>query len=1283
VITLFWLKQVTAGLGRSWRSRNRNRNRNRNPLRQPRSRSRGMCRPRIELLEDRRAPASGIFVEDFSDDLNPNQPGFDSNADGFRIQLGFVNGAIGNIVTGGRFFGGTTGERHSSPFVLQTGGPTIVTFPDLAPGDVIHVASVKVAGLSVSARFFSTTGERLTVFGVYDTFGIRQMVASSASRSDSGNPLGPIERIEFGFGDYDDIRVRVGGEPPVAGGVIFTENFSDDLDPTQGGYDTPLDSFHIQPTVRAQDSETAGTGLWHINSFIEEFDVPAPEGNVASQPYFLFLGWEPPNRFGSPGEDSEGATQRYVAAVPDFRQPGGLVAGEEIALAKVSVYGDGRVTFVGATGRTSTVDVLGSQGWQFVSRASSFEDAQGLKLGGIIEIRVETSSFMLIDDVTMLIGTEQGTGPVQAFDDGVTGPPELPLTVRVLDNDVPAGGAGAGLSITAVTQPEQGVAAISGDTIIYTSEPRFRGTDFFEYTVSDTSGNSDTGRVIVDVPNQPPVAVDVLVELDHGAPGPLVSTFQFGDRNGDAVNAFLIRPPDFGEMTFRRSAADPSGSILVEYVYQPFGGVFIGSDHFTYKLNDGIDDSNVATVTINVPNQPPTIEGFTIFRTHAEALAHADGLPITGNLLLGANDPDGDRLTAQLVEGPAHGSVAIEPDGSFIWHTLFGAAPGFVTDSFTFRVHDGHARTLPATLTVVAPNTAPRAVGEFYFFSDGPDSLTIADPGVLENDRDPGADLADISLDVDGDRLTATIVFPPTKGTLQFSEGSGGFTYTPFEGAGGFDVFAYRVADRWTVSNVATVTLSLFTREGTALLEPAQIAHGDGPYEVSPGLLSRIPAPAITADDLDPGIIAYLIEVPRPNPDDPNLPPVGWDVVLADQLSGRQSLQNGRPNMRLEIVFPPAHGFITPHEASFTYRPDDGYTGPDSFLYRVHYDHLLNDLIPDDKDPLGDPTLPLVSDVAFFSLHVGEIDAAIDGAFDDEEDGAPNGGDGNGDGIPDRLQPNVVSMRNAVDDEYVTLEAPPGARLFQALSAGTPAFLPELRELLPIGTFDFTVTGLAIGEAITVTIHLASPRVLDSYFKYPQDFGNYFDDLIEFLYDGQTGAQFFGQGGQQVPPGTPVSKIVLHLVDGQRGDDDGVANGVIVDPGGPVVLRPPTVTSVVIHNQRSKVKRLTVSFDKLVSLAPGAFTLLRRGDVKPTRLNVAVSEAGGRTVARLTFKGRGTVNGGLAKGHYKLTVHGAKVRGALLALDGDKDGVPGGDAITAFFRRAGKLDGKMGWLKPG
>ena len=137
---------------------------------------------------------------------------------------------------------------------------------------------------------------------------------------------------------------------------------------------------------------------------------------------------------------------------------------------------------------------------------------------------------------------------------------------------------------------------------------------------------------------------------------------------------------------------------------------------------------------------------------------------------------------------------------------------------------------------------------------------------------------------------------------------------------------------------------------------------------------------------------------------------------------------------------------------------------------------------------------------------------------------------------------------------------------------------------------------------------------------------------------------------------------------------------MIVDPGGPGFFeQPPQVESVTINDgaaQRSKINRLTVAFDTLVTIAPGAFELYRQGFNKPLPLRVAVDASEGRTVARLTFKGHHVGGGSLADGRYRLVIRGDKVRDASgRRLDGNGDGTEGGNYVDEFFRLFGDTDG--------
>jgi hypothetical protein len=123
---------------------------------------------------------------------------------------------------------------------------------------------------------------------------------------------------------------------------------------------------------------------------------------------------------------------------------------------------------------------------------------------------------------------------------------------------------------------------------------------------------------------------------------------------------------------------------------------------------------------------------------------------------------------------------------------------------------------------------------------------------------------------------------------------------------------------------------------------------------------------------------------------------------------------------------------------------------------------------------------------------------------------------------------------------------------------------------------------------------------------------------------------------------------------------------------------PPRVESVVINDgsaQRSMVNSLAITFSGVVTLYPGAFEL-RASNGSAVGLNVAASVVDGRTVAILSFTGSNIIGGSLADGFYTLGVRADWVRDASgLKLDGDGDGVAGGDRSDAFHRLYGDSDG--------
>jgi VCBS repeat-containing protein len=70
-----------------------------------------------------------------------------------------------------------------------------------------------------------------------------------------------------------------------------------------------------------------------------------------------------------------------------------------------------------------------------------------------------------------------------------------------------------------------------------------------------------------------------------------------------------------------------------------------------------------------------------------------------------ANDTDlqGYALSAQLVAGPAHGTISLNANGSFSYTPAAGFAG---TDTFTYKVSDGPAVSSPAAVTISVSDTA-------------------------------------------------------------------------------------------------------------------------------------------------------------------------------------------------------------------------------------------------------------------------------------------------------------------------------------------------------------------------------------------------------------------------------------------------------------------------------------------------------------------------------------------------------------------------------------------------
>ena len=106
---------------------------------------------------------------------------------------------------------------------------------------------------------------------------------------------------------------------------------------------------------------------------------------------------------------------------------------------------------------------------------------------------------------------------------------------------------------------------------------------------------------------------------------------------------------------------------------------------------------------------------FALTRVDLPTAANDSYLVITGNaltlpapgVLADDTDPDSPSLQATIVTGPAHGALALKPDGSF------GYTPSgdfFGIDTFTYRASDCSSQSAPTAVTIAVTPTecAPR-----------------------------------------------------------------------------------------------------------------------------------------------------------------------------------------------------------------------------------------------------------------------------------------------------------------------------------------------------------------------------------------------------------------------------------------------------------------------------------------------------------------------------------------------------------------------------------------------
>ncbi len=276
-------------------------------------------------------------------------------------------------------------------------------------------------------------------------------------------------------------------------------------------------------------------------------------------------------------------------------------------------------------------------------------------------------------------------------------------------------------------------------------------------------------------PNTPPVATDGSVQVAY---------------QGSVAIDLLVADDDADSLTYQIVDAPVKGSLsgtAPALTYTAQAGQS-GADFFTFRANDGYEDSNLATVTIAIlepPNTPPTVDDQALTVESSSSLG----------IVLNGSDADSDPLTFIITGGPNDGvltgtvpNLTYTPNGGFTG-----------TDIITFLAHDGTEDSEPGTIsiTVTAPAVAPVAVLDRYAAATAGAAIVVdAASGVLANDQglDPSAQ--------------AELVTDVSSGTLSLAA-DGSFSYQAPVDWRGTTQFSYRLSTSQGLSSAVMVYLAI------------------------------------------------------------------------------------------------------------------------------------------------------------------------------------------------------------------------------------------------------------------------------------------------------------------------------------------------------------------------------------------------------------------------------------------------------------------------------------------
>jgi VCBS repeat-containing protein len=338
---------------------------------------------------------------------------------------------------------------------------------------------------------------------------------------------------------------------------------------------------------------------------------------------------------------------------------------------------------------------------------------------------------------------------------------------------------------------------------------------------SGVSGSQGAYRLQVLLQNNSlPIAVDDNATTELNTAVVISILANDSDPDNDSLEIVSVGQGANGATSF---TTDPqTGEVLVTYTPNTD---FIGYDTSTYVVADEHGAQTTGTVQVGVGNTPPVA----VNDNYAAIADDILTISVSNGVLSNDTDAENQALSAAVVQDAEHGTLNFSSDGSF----TYTPDAGYVgSDSFTYQVMDAGGET-SSIATVSIEVFAGPVIAEDDFFSIAHNQvLTVAAPGLLEND-----------WDFEDDSLTISVVSTVSHGQLSW-QSDGSFIYTPDANFAGTDEFHYRVSDGIATSTAATVVIDVTKNRPTGIDLVYSTDHGAALSIAAPGVL----ATAVDAD---------------------------------------------------------------------------------------------------------------------------------------------------------------------------------------------------------------------------------------------------------------------------------------------------------------------------------------------------------------------------------------------------------------------------------------------------